>query len=141
MAQLMKVIRGYQRITPVMQNRAGSLTLTGENRKLAMEYPAIFAATLGLAHPWQITAISFAGEVKRMDITIDLSKDCNFSCPTCGREAITCSEKSEVWFHKNFFRYETYLHTRVPRFECPCCGLLLIKRPWSRKGSKFILIN
>lgn len=106
-----------------------------------MAHPAIFAATLGLAHPWQITAVSFADEVKRMDIAIDFSRDGVFNCQTCGKEAIVCAIENEVWYHNNFLRYETYLHARIPRFECPCCGFLPIERPWSRKGSKFILVT
>ncbi len=106
-----------------------------------MDQPAIFSATLGLSHTWQITAVSFSNEEKRMDITVDFAYCGNFACPTCGEEVKTCSTENETWFHSNFFRYATYLHARVPHIECSCCGICKVERPWSREGSKFTLIQ
>jgi hypothetical protein len=105
-----------------------------------MDHPAIFSATLGLSHPWQITAVSFSKEGKRMDITIDFAHGCNFTCPTCGAEGKTCGAGKETWHHHDFFRYNAYLHARVPCIECACCGVITVERPWNRAGSKFALI-
>jgi hypothetical protein len=105
-----------------------------------MEHPAIFSATLGLSDPWQITHVTFAREEKRLDITVDYANDSTFACPHCGKEVKPSKVEHETWFHGDFFRFATYLHARVPHIEC-CCGLFPVERPWSREGSKFILLS
>lgn len=106
-----------------------------------MEQPAIFSATLGLSHPWKITAVSFSKDEKRMDITIDFAHGSTLTCPTCGKEGIVCDAEDETWYHDNFLQYATYLHVRVPRIECCCCGICTVERPWSREGSRFALLQ
>ncbi len=105
-----------------------------------MEQPAIFSATLGLSHPWQITSVSFSKDEKRLDITVAFAHNGNLACPTCGAEGSSQEAMSETWYHNDFFRYATYLHARVPRSECTCCGIFTVTRPWSREGSRFSLI-
>ena len=106
-----------------------------------MQYPAIFAATLGLAHPWQITAVSFAKDEERMDITVDFAGDCIFTCPNCGEKVRICFQENETWFHEDFFRHKTFLHVRIPHAECNQCDQLPIERPWCRSGSRFTRID
>jgi zinc-finger of transposase IS204/IS1001/IS1096/IS1165 len=106
-----------------------------------MYYPAVFSATLGLSHPWQVIAINFTKEERRLDITIDFVHGSSFFCPTCGAEKKCCESDEETWFHDDYFRYATYLHARVPKLQCSCCGVDDIERPWSRTGSKFTLIQ
>jgi len=106
----------------------------------AKEHPPIFSATLGLSHPWQITAVAFSKEGKRMDITVDFVHGSTFSCPNCGAKGIPCDAESETWHHNNFFRYAAYLHARVPHVDCACCGKKPVERPWTRVGSKFPLV-
>ena len=104
------------------------------------EHPPIFSATLGLSHPWQITAVSFSKEGKRMDITVDFVHGSTFTCPTCGAKGTSCDTESETWHHNNFFRYAAYLHARVPQVDCVCCGKKPVERPWTRTGSRFTLV-
>lgn len=106
-----------------------------------MEHPPIFSATLGLSLPWQIQTVTFAKEEKRLDISIVYNHASPLTCPICGVAGKCCSEEKELWFHDDFFQYETYLHVRVPSIKCSCCGILPIERPWSRVGSRFTLIQ
>jgi transposase len=103
-----------------------------------MENPAIFSATLGLAYPWQVTAVAFARDENRLEITVDFDHGNHFTCPCCGTAALApCGWETETWHHADFFRYSTYLNARVPRVECPCGKVLPVERPWSRAGSRF----
>lgn len=106
-----------------------------------MNDAAIFAATLGLSNPWRITSVSFAKDAKRMDITVEFAGGSVLSCPVCGNEGNTVCMATECWYHDDFFRYKTYLHANVPCLKCSCCGEVQPERPWSRKGSKFTLIQ
>lgn len=103
-----------------------------------MELPSIFASTLGICHPWQVTAVSFA-EDNRLDITVNFAPDGIMNCPLCGKDDNPSVIKAETWYHDNFFHYKTFLHARVPHIECARCGILSVERPWSRAGSKFAL--
>jgi hypothetical protein len=103
---------------------------------MQMELPTIFSSTLGLSPPWQISAVSFAKDEKRLDITVDYLNENILPCPFCGAKTSRCLMTSETWFHEDFFRYATYLHARVPHFEC-CGAIVPVERPWMNSGSKF----
>ncbi|TLM69010.1 MAG: transposase [Deltaproteobacteria bacterium] len=107
-----------------------------------MELPSIFSATLGLSPPWQVTAVTFAKDGKRLDITVSFETGGTCRCPRCGAAGRPCyaATNDETWFHRDFFRYATYLHTRVPQISC-CCGRHPVDRPWARSGSMFVKIN
>jgi transposase len=104
-----------------------------------MEQNSIFAATLGLCHPWKIASISFSRDDNRLDIAVDFDR--GSTCPTCKKESATCTAKTETWHHLNFLNYATYLHARIPDIECPECDIPAVERPWSREGSKFVLVG
>lgn len=103
-----------------------------------MPQAALFSATLGLVNPWRITSVSLDAE-KRLNVIIDFHSG-KVRCHRCGNELVPCSVATEVWFHADFLRYTTLLHAQVPRIDC-CCGITPVERPWSRPGSKFILLN
>lgn len=73
-----------------------------------------------------------------MNIMVDYAHDGFWCCPACGQKNRLCETKQETWHHSDFFRHDTYLHARVPRFEC-VCGIYSVDRPWSRTGSMFTL--
>lgn len=105
-----------------------------------MKHPAIYSATLGLCHPWEITSVSFAKSENRMDITVDFAAGSELVCPKCGAGCTSWRVSEETWYHHDFFRYATFLHARVPHVECCCCSReFAVDRPWSRTGSKFSL--
>jgi len=106
-----------------------------------MEHPAIFAATLGLSHPWQVVSLSMEKEVNRLDISIDFVGVCPSACPICKAQGKICDFERETWYHDNFFNYKTFLHIRAPRPQCSSCWIAPDKRPWSRPGSKFSLVE
>lgn len=107
-----------------------------------MKHMAIFSATLGLSHPWRITAADFARDSKRLDITIEYAKP-PLDCPFCGGHEPGAPAKTcvETWYHEDFFRYTTYLHAKVPLMTCDCGVGFPKERPWSRAGSKFARLS
>ena len=105
-----------------------------------MEHAEIFSATLGLSYPWQVTGVALSKEEKRLDITVDYSLDIAMTCKVCGAEIRYLSPETEIWHHRDFFRYSTFLRAHVPRIECNC-GTCQLERPWSRSGSRFTLVS
>jgi len=105
-----------------------------------MQLPTIFSATLGLAKPWQVTQVIFTSDRRRLDITIEYEGSGGGDCPHCGKPESRGETERCTWFHDNFFNYETYLHTRIPRPTC-CEERSKIEPPWSRKGSRFVVLQ
>lgn len=106
-----------------------------------MNQPAVFSATLGLSPPWQIKDISFSQEEKRMDVVVDFLLGSTVTCSICGMDGKVCSTENELWHHKDFFMFATYLHVRAPIIECPSCGINSVDRPWAAGGSQFVLLD
>lgn len=106
-----------------------------------MEHPAVFAATLGLSHTWQIVSLSMEKDANRLDIGIDFIGDYPPACPICKTQGRSRDLVRETWYHADFFNYRTYLHVRTPRLQCPVCGISLIERPWTSPGSRFSLVD
>jgi len=106
-----------------------------------MEHAEIFSATLGIFHPWQVTAVEIHGDGKQLKITVDFANDGNFCCPMCGTNMKCCGSTHETWHHSDFFRHETHLIARVPQINCATCGVQPVERPWSRAGSRFLQLT
>ena len=102
----------------------------------------LFQLALGLKPPWQVSSAEFNLEQKRLDIKIDFVRGSTFPCPDCGQVALKAYDTVEKsWRHLNFFQHEAYLIARVPRVDCPKCGVRLIDNiPWARRDSGFTLL-
>jgi transposase len=91
--------------------------------------------------PWLVKNCSFKLEEKRLDIYIDFPSGSSFTCPGCGRLDCKAYDTSErTWRHLNFFEHVTYITARLPRVECPHCGVQTVTVPWARDGSGFTLL-
>jgi transposase len=96
---------------------------------------------LGIIPPWQVERCEFDPDEKRLDIYINFTRGGEFTCYGCGREGCKAYDTEEkTWRHLNFFEHVTYLHARVPRTDCPSCGIGLVTVPWARRGSGFTLL-
>lgn len=105
-----------------------------------MDLQHIISATLGLPYPWHVNSVTIADDGKRLDITVSYDAASHKICPHCGAQGVSCDADIETWYHHDFFRYATYLHTRIPRIAC-CGRIHTVERPWARTGSKFVKLN
>lgn len=79
-------------------------------------------------------------EARRLDIHLDFPRGSLFACPSCGNPCKAYDTEEAQWRHLNFFQHEAYLKARVPRTDCPACGVKRITVPWARPGSGFTLL-
>ena len=101
----------------------------------------IFQLALGLTPPWIVTKSELNLEKNQLDIYIDFQKGGTFVCPVCGKTGCKAYDTEEkTWRHLDFFQYKAYLHARVPRINCPDCGVKTVNVPWARPGSGFTLL-
>jgi len=99
---------------------------------------------LGLLPPWLVKKCTFKVEEKQLDIYIEFTSGSLLACPGCGREGCKAYDTAErTWRHLNFFEHVTYITAitaRLPRVECPDCGVQTVSVPWARDGSGFTLL-
>lgn len=100
----------------------------------------LFQMALGLSPPWQVMRVAFEKETGRLDIFIDFARGSRFCCPECGASSPAYDTDKKSWRHLNFFQHEAYLNARVPRVNCPTCGVKRVAVPWAREGSGFTLL-
>lgn len=105
-----------------------------------MDRISIFTATLGLAPPWRVTSACFTDHSNRLDIRIEYALE-TVACPRCGSKLSRSPSGTvqEIWYHRDFLSYATYLHARIPIIPCRC-GAFPLERPWCRAGSGFMPI-
>jgi transposase len=101
----------------------------------------LFQLALGLVPPWMVADAKFDADKKRLDIEIDFKTGGRFACPECGKADCSVHDTvKKTWRHLNFFQHQAFLHARVPRIDCPDCGVRLVTVPWARPGSGFTLL-
>lgn len=101
----------------------------------------LFQLALGLVHPWKVTNSTLNTEKKQLNIHIDFKRGGTFTCPHCKESDCKAYDTvQKQWRHLNFFEFEAYIHARIPRIDCPTCGIKLVNVPWARTGSGFTLL-
>ncbi len=82
----------------------------------------------------------FDAQAGRLDIRIDFPRGSRFVCPACGASCPAYDTTEMTWRHLNFFQQEAHLQARVPRVQCPRCGVKRASVPGARDGSGFTLL-
>lgn len=101
----------------------------------------LFQQALGLTPPWRVERSEFNPESKQLDLYLDFPRGSTFACPECGRSDCKAYDSQEkTWRHLDFFEHHAYLHARLPRIQCPLCGIKTVSVPWARSGSGFTLL-
>jgi len=106
-----------------------------------MDKRELFGQALGLTPPWQVREVSFDPERGRLELRLDFPPGARFRCPERERANCPAYDTTEKrWRHLNFFQHKAYLLSRVPRVECPACGVKQVEVPWAWKNSGFTLL-
>ena len=106
-----------------------------------MQAEHLFGLALGLQAPWEVKRLQFDGDPKRLAIELDFKEGARWACPECATPGCSVHDtKWREWQHLNFFEHKTLLRARVPRAECPKCGVKQVEVPWAKPGSGFTLL-
>ena len=98
----------------------------------------LFFQLIGLEKPWEITDISVDYQLFEVHITVSFPKKEKAPCPLCETPASQydhCPGRS--WRHLDTMQFKTFIHSSVPRIDCPTPGVQAITVPWSEKHSRF----
>lgn len=93
---------------------------------------------LGLEEPWTVTRVDLDVTEQRVDIWVDHGTGIKWPCPKCGAP-LTCRDHADerVWRHLDTCQFQTLLHARIPRVECPDHGVAQVRVPWAEPRSRF----
>ena len=107
-----------------------------------MDANDILALGLGVTPPWKLVAqrLDTGTQPNQLHLEIAAERGALFPCPVCGKACQAHDFASFTWRHLNFFQHHCFITAKVPRTDCPEHGVLRIKVPWAREGSRFTLL-
>lgn len=106
-----------------------------------MQDTKLFETILGLQAPWHIARVALDTTGERVDLWVEHAADARWTCPECGEGAPSHDHAEErVWRHLDTCQYQTFLHARVPRVDCPTHGVRQVGVPWAAPRSRFTLL-
>ena len=95
---------------------------------------------LGLDEAWEVQNVDLDLEANQVVIALQHAGG-KLCCPECQQ---TCSKFDDApprrWRHLDTMQFATIVKARVPRSECPNCGVKTISVPWAGKHSRFTLM-
>jgi len=101
----------------------------------------LFETILGIQAPWSIARVTLDTSGKRVDLWAEHRDATRWPCPECA-QTLACHDHAEerVWRHLDTCQYQTFLHARVPRVDCPTHGVRQVSVPWAEPRSRFTLL-
>lgn len=100
-----------------------------------------YSQLLGLVKPWHITNIDLNVVEQRVDVFIEWPAGKPVRCPECNKICSTKDLREErIWRHLDTMQFQTYLHCRVPRSNCPSHGIKTITVPWGEANTRWTLL-
>lgn len=107
-----------------------------------MEEREVFALGRGLSAPWKVSSQRLDIEKRPHELHLEVVAErvALFPRPACGRACKAHDFARFTWQHLNFFQHHCFIEVRVPRVDCPECGIKRAVVPWSRPGSRFTLL-
>src|SRR5215831_17216325 len=103
-----------------------------------MKDTELYAALLKLGAGWVVREVRLDVAAERVDVWIEEAAEARWSCPECGQAAPVYDHAEErQWRHLDTCECRTYLHTRLPRVECPQHGIRQVQPTGALPGSHF----
>src|SRR5262245_9537598 len=103
-----------------------------------MDSTELYRQLLGVTTPWTVERVDMDVAHLRVDVHLVHASGARFACPECGAELGVYDHTEErVWRHLDSCHFQTLLHARPPRVQCPEHGVLRAKLPWAEPGGRF----
>jgi len=101
----------------------------------------LYQHVLGLREPWSVSKVELDIKAQRVDVWVEHPKDLKWPCPECEVEGALYDHAEErVWRHLDTCQFQTLLHARPPRVNCPEHGVRQVRLPWAEPHARFTLL-
>lgn len=98
----------------------------------------LYRHLMGIVEPWTVDRVEMNVKDRRVDVWITHPAGSQWPCPICGLTLSLFDHAEErLWRHLDSCNFETYLHARVPRVECPQHGKVQVRVPWAEPNARF----
>jgi len=105
---------------------------------VARARPRTLPAADGIAEPWKVTEVKVDFDGLKVDVWVEWPAEQQGVCPECGKGCRIYDHRDErQWRHLDTMQFQTILHCRVPRVNCPEHGTKSMDIPWAEKSSRF----
>jgi transposase len=103
-----------------------------------MQDVEFYQQILGLSDPWKVSRVELDTDMLQVGVHLEHEDGCRFTCPECGLDlAIYDHVPARRWRHLDTCQFETIMHARIPRVDCPEHGVKQAHVPWAEPGSRF----
>lgn len=102
-----------------------------------MQDTKLFETILGLQAPWRIVRVELDTATQRVDLWAEHG-EVRWPCPACA-QLLPCFDHAEerTWRHLDTCQFETHLHARIPRVQCPTHGTKQVRVSWAEARARF----
>lgn len=104
----------------------------------------LYQRVLGLEEPWSVSRVELKVAEHRVDVWVSHPPGVTWLCPQCGGDSdeLCCRDHAEerVWRHLDTCQFQTYLHARIPRVDCPEHGVVNVAVPWAEAHGRFTIL-
>jgi transposase len=98
---------------------------------------SLYAAILGVKEPWDVDRVELRLAQGEVHIWVALPTETLWVCRECLAAAPIHDHRERVWRHLDTCQYQTLVHARVPRLDCPTHGIRQVRVPWAEEKSRF----
>ena len=100
----------------------------------------LYAKILGLADPWIVADVELDVNAKSVVVRLTRKEGASLACPECGTSCPGYDTQPRRWRHLDTCQFQTFLHARIPRVDCPTHGVRQVRTPWAEARSRFTLL-
>ncbi len=91
-----------------------------------------------IVEPWTVDRVEMSIADRRVDVWVAHPDGTHRPCPECGQSRFLFDhEEGRLWRHLDSCHFQTCLHARVPRVECPQHREIHVRVPWAEANPRF----
>lgn len=98
----------------------------------------LYRHLLGLESPWTVARVEVGVKDQRVNVWAEHAPESRWQCPECATElAVYDHAEERSWRHLDSCQFQTFLHARIPRVQCPKHGVRQVRVAWAEPRSRF----
>jgi transposase len=99
-----------------------------------------YGLLLGLDSGWRVQEVRLSLEEQRVELELRHVPG-NLHCSECQEcRAMKDRTAEREWRHLDTMQFETVIKARIPRTDCPTCGVKQVAVPWAEPHGRFTLL-